>query len=173
MKQALSILVIALSIILFSCNSAQSDAAKKPMQTQPAVKENTQGESATVKILKEGIVVAEYSAYIPGAVRMPEEGGKESMIIYLHSEDNKYVLSGSFKQAVSGTYAIGGKGNNGVGLDMSIDGTTASPQEIKLDKGDLKITLDSKTCSGTFSGTGNMNGKNYEISGTFTNIPLR
>ena len=155
------------------CNSQQSEAKKIGAQAQTAVKENTLEKSATVKISKDGVVVAEYSAYIPGAARIPEARGKESLIIYLHSQDKKYALLGSFSQVVTGTYLIGGTGNNGVELEMSIDGTTASPQEIKLDKGNFKITLDSKTCSGSFSGTGkDLNGKNYEISGAFTNIPL-
>ena len=163
-----------ISLFFFAnCNSGKTETKKIGEQVPNAVKENTSKESATIKITKEGVVVAEYSPYIPGVTRMPEEGGKESMIIYLHSEDKKYALSGSFMQAATGTYIIGGKGNNGVELEMSIDGTTASPQEIKLDKGNFKITLDSKTCSGSFSGTGNMNGKNYEISGAFTNIPLK
>lgn len=167
------------AILLGACNN--SDAGKVENKTAIATikadqsakaDEANQKKSAHIKIMKNGQLVAEYSPNTPGAARMIEPGGKESLMLNLNSPDNQYALLGSMKNAASGTFAFGEAGQAPAQIEIYSNGTGLPPRLIP-DKGQFTITLNETTCSGKFSGTKTgTDGKKYEVSGTFTNIPL-
>ena len=128
--------------------------------------------SARVKIFKNGQLVIEYTCNKPGAARMDEKDGKESLMINLNSPDNQYALLGTIKTAASGRYAFGEAGQAPAQIEIYSTGTGLPPRLVP-DKGQFNITLNGSTCSGNFSGTKTgTDGKKFEITGTFTGIPL-
>lgn len=128
--------------------------------------------TAQVRIFKNGQLVIEYNSKTPGAARMDEKGGKESLMINLNSPDNQYALLGTIKTAASGRYSFGEAGQAPAQIEIYSTGTGLPPRLVP-DKGQFSITINGKTCSGSFSGTKTgTDGKKFEVTGTFTNIPL-
>ncbi|MDQ6755608.1 MAG: hypothetical protein M3004_01620 [Bacteroidota bacterium] len=125
--------------------------------------------SASVKILKNGKQVAEYSPSGPAAITL-KISGNESMMIKLNSADNVYAILGTLKTPASGNYKLG-EGKSDAQFQFLSDGSSKLPTMMNL-KGNLQITITAETCSGTFSGTDNVMNEAYEVSGSFTNIPL-
>lgn len=170
------------SLLLLACNNNNTDkaATKAAITTAASPKaeehatagEATPAKSAHIKILKDGVLVAEYNPDVPGAARMSEQGGKESLMLNLNSPDSKFALLGTLKNAASGTYAFGEAGQAPAQIEIYSKGAGLPPRLIP-DKGQFTITLSEKTCSGNFTGTKTgTDGKKFEVTGSFTNIPL-
>ena len=159
--------------LLIAC--ANNAAEKKATSETKINSQNTASEissaerSASVKIFKNGKQVAEYSPSGPAATTL-KMSGNESMMIKLNSADNVYAILGTLKTPASGNYKLGQGKSDSQFLFLS-DGSTKLPTMMSL-KGNLQITITGETCSGTFSGTDKVMNENYEVSGSFTNIPL-
>lgn len=165
--------------VLFIIACANSVAEKKPTAKSKLNVQNaengtsTSAASASVKILKNGKTVIEYSPPLPKAVRVTYKSGEEQLMIELNNPDNNINLMGTVNTVASGTYAIGVDDKSVAGFSLVTDGTNKLPTLMGLSKGSLKITLAGQTCSGSFTGTENDLNGNYEISGSFAAVPIR
>jgi hypothetical protein len=159
--------------VLFLIACTNNTAEKKATAESKPNKQNagnvTSTPTASIKIVKNGKQVAEYTPSGPAATTL-KISGNESMMIKLNSSDNVYAILGTLKSPVSGNYKLG-EGKSDSQFQFLSDGSTKLPTMMNL-KGNLQITITGETCSGTFSGTDNVMNENYEVSGSFTKIPL-
>jgi uncharacterized lipoprotein YajG len=168
-------IIYSLLPIFFLTACANNTAEKKATSETKLNGQNTASEtptaerSASIKILKNGKQVAEYTPSGPAATIL-KMSGNESMMINLNSADNVYSTTGILKTPASGNYKPDGDVNSDTQIQFLSDGSTKLPTMMNL-KGNLQITITGETCSGTFSGTDKVMNE-YEVSGSFTNIPL-
>lgn len=165
-------LLSVLFLIACSNNTADNKATPETKLNgqNTASQTSTPETSASVKILKNGKQVAEYSPSGPAAITL-KISGNESMMIKLNSADNVYSLMGTLKTPASGNYKLDVEGKSDTHFQFLSDGSTKLPTMLNL-KGNLQLTVAGQTCSGTFSGTDNIGNETYEVSGSFTSIPL-
>jgi uncharacterized lipoprotein YajG len=158
---------------LIACanNTAERKATSetKPNGQNTASETSTAEISASVKVLKNGKQVAEYAPSGPAATTL-KISGNESLMIKLNSADNVYTILGTLKTPASGNYKLGEEKPDAQ-IQFLSDGSTKLATMMNL-KGNLQITLTGETCSGSFSGTDKVMNENYEVSGSFINIPL-
>ena len=169
-------LVLSAFILIATCscnNSRQQPVAEiSNAAAQPAKANATVVKKTMVKITSNGELVAEYTCSIPGAVRMPDKSGSESLLLNLNSPDNKYSLLGTLTVAASGKYPLADDSKARAQIQIYTDGSLMLPRLV-AEKGDIEITLNGNTCSGRFNGSKKgIDGKEYSISGEFSNIPL-
>lgn len=169
-------IIYPLLSILFLIACTNNTAEKKATSEKKLNAQNTASEistterSASIKIFKNGKQVAEYSPSGPVATTL-KMSGNESMMMSLNSADNVYAIMEILKTPASGNYKLDGEVKSDAQIQFLSDGSTKLPTMMNL-KGNLQITLTGKTCSGSFSGTDKVMNENYEVSGSFTNIPL-
>lgn len=161
-----------LFVIASANNVAQKKATAKSKLNDQNIEKDITAASASIKILKDGKVVAEYSPPLPAALRMTKKSGKEILVIRLDNADNNINLMGTVNTVVSGTYGIGLGDKSVAEFSLVTDGTNKLPTLMGLSRGSLKIILSGQTCSGNFTGTENNGNGNYEISGSFTSVPI-
>lgn len=161
-----------LFIIASANNVAEKKATSKSKLNDQNVEKDITAASASIKILKDGKVVAEYSPPLPAALRMTEKSGKEILVIRFDNADNNINLMGTVHTVASGNYAIGVADKSVAGFSLVTDGTNKLPTVMGLSKGSLKIIVAGQTCSGSFTGTENNGNGNYEISGSFASVPI-
>lgn len=161
------------AFFMMACNSDQKKTGTENVQQKDSVPSGKQQANGTalVKISKGGKQVAEYTPSMPAAATFPKSSGHESMMIKLNSADNVYSLMGTLNTPASGNYKLDVEGKSDAQFQFLSDGSTKLPTMLNL-KGSLQITLTGETCSGTFSGTDKVMNESYEVSGSFTNIPL-
>jgi hypothetical protein len=173
MKIIYSLLPIFFLIACANNTAEKRATSETKLNEQNAANGSSMAEkSASIKILKDGKIAVEYSPSLPKALRMTEKSGKETLYINLDNNDNTYSLLGTVQPVASGTYALGEGDKSEAGFQFLTSGTSKLPTLMIDLKGSLKIILAGQTCSGSFTGTNDVTGKNYEISGSFTNIPI-
>ena len=173
MKNIFSLLIL---IIFISCGNTASEketALKNINPTQNEIPANDAVKSASIKILKNDKVVAEYKPTQPEAYLVTDKSGEKTISINLGSDDNTYALIVTVNKAASGNYSIGKEGADPVQIQLVTEGKGVVPFMTNLTDGTFKITLTGETCSGNFTGIQKEAGMdNIGITGDFTSIPL-
>ena len=174
MKKNYFILSATLFITAGSCNNSQQQTAAETTKTiaQSSKSNETAEKKAMVKITSNGELVTEYTCSIPGAVRLKDKSGAESLMLNLNSPDNKYSLLGILAKAASGKYPLADDSKAEAQIQIYTDGSLMLARLV-ADKGEIEIALNGNICSGKFTGSKKgIDGKEYVISGEFSNIPL-
>lgn len=103
---------------------------------------------------------------------MKDKSGAGSLMLNLNSPDNKYSLLGTLAKAASGKYPLADDSKAEAQIQIYTDGSLM-PARLVPDKGEFEIALNGNICSGKFTGSKKgIDGKEYVISGEFSNIPL-
>ena len=174
MKIIYFILPAFIFITAGSCNNNQQQTAAEITKTiaQSSKSNETAEKKAMVKITSNGELVTEYTCSIPGAVRLKDKSGAESLMLNLNSPDNKYSLLGTLAKAASGKYPLSDNSKAQARIQIYTDGSLMLARLVP-DKGEIEIALNGNICSGKFTGSKKgIDGKEYVISGEFSNIPL-
>jgi len=171
MKKLLALSFVITALISFGCNNPDSKSLSATTASSPASVPGGEGK-ATITVMKDEKLVISYTCSIPNATRILEKSGEASLMMYLNSPDSKFSLLGTIMVARSGTYPLSDDGKGPAQIEMYSDGKSMLPRVVP-DKGSFKLSLEEKTCSGSFTGTKKaVDGKDYKISGEFTNIPV-
>jgi hypothetical protein len=165
MKKHSFILSIALASMLFSCNSAQNDAAKQAEQIQSEIKENTPGSISTTADGYNMKAKINGKEWVADAMMPPDAAGR--IIGYFNGEsiglpyDRRYLEAGK-KITFSENEAVDLMTNDDVGIWGGR-------------KGEMQITkVDDKFAEGTFFFTGSTSrsDKTIEVTDGSFRIPI-
>ncbi len=159
--------VCAISLLIACSTNNKDRPADPPVQDTPARPQIAQ---STVTIKRNGEVLAEYSSASPNAV-----ADTEMLMIELNSPDTRYSFMGYIGSTSTGNYLLDEDHQKGKATINIYNDGNGMPASLTPLKGEFRITqMNSRSISGNFSGTRKTgDGKEYNIIGTFTNIPLR